>query len=288
MSCKSKETKLSAITEENPKGLYGMRGRTAIVTGAGQGIGLAVASALAAEGARVALCGRTLEKLEKAAEAIRERGGECLPLSVRVENRQEVAEMVERVEKDLGPLDYLVNNAGIARSAFVVDMAESDWDEVITTNLKGGFLVAQAAARRMVRRKTGSIVNMCSIASFGGQEGRAAYAASKAGLMALTWVMAQELAAFNIRVNGVAPALIGTEMIKKGVPGEFLEEVILDRKPLGRMGEPEEVAQAVLFLLSERSSYITGQLLKVDGGLLSGYFCSNRRAGQSFKQRPPG
>jgi 3-oxoacyl-[acyl-carrier protein] reductase len=137
----------------------------------------------------------------------------------------------------------------------------------------------------MTKASFGSIVNMCSIASFGGQEGRANYAASKAGLMALTWVMAQELAAYNIRVNAVAPALIGTEMIKRGVPQDFLRDVILDRKPLARLGTPEEVADAVLFLLSERASYINGEVLKVDGGLLSGYFCSNQRIGQSFKRK---
>jgi 3-oxoacyl-[acyl-carrier protein] reductase len=262
-----------------------MSGKIALITGAGQGIGQAIAETLSREGVKTVLCGRTRDKLEKVAEAIQKQGGEALVVPVDVSQKWQVEEMVDQVTGVWGKIHYLVNNAGISKSDFMIDLAEQDWDNVIDTNLKGAFLVSQAVTRRMMGKHLCSIVNMCSIASFAGQEGRAAYAASKAGLMALTWVMAQELAAYHIRVNGVAPALINTDMIRRGVPDEFLKNVILDRKPLGRMGTPEEVAEAVLFLLSDRSSYITGEVLRVDGGLLSGYFGSVRYAGMSFKTR---
>ncbi|MEW6266265.1 MAG: glucose 1-dehydrogenase [Thermodesulfobacteriota bacterium] len=264
---------------------YGLAGHVALVTGGGQGIGRAVALGLAREDVIVLVNGRTWEKLEKVVQEIEASGGQALGLAAHVENKEEVAAMVDQAIKAFGRIDFLVNNAGVSRSAFFTEMTEEDWDLVLDINLKGSFLVGQAVARHMIENGFGRIVNLCSIASFAGQEGRANYASSKAGLLALTQVMAQELARYNIRVNAVAPALIETELIRRAVPKDFLEEVILDRKPLGRMGQPEEVAEVILFLLSEGSNYMTGETVKVDGGLLSGYFYSSRHYGQSFSRK---
>jgi len=197
--------------------------------------------------------------------------------------------MVERVLSSLGRIDLLVNNAGISMPDAFIDLSEEAWDSQIDVNLKGTFLCSQAVARHMLARgEGGAIVNLCSIASFGGQEGRAGYAASKAGLLGLTRVMAQELSPHGIRVNAVAPSLIGTEMIERIVPESFRDGVVLDRTPLGRLGRPAEVADAVLFLLSEGAAYITGASLMVDGGLTSGPYHSAQARGQSFRRSRPG
>lgn len=269
-----------------PQRRWDMEGRVALVTGASQGIGLAIARALAAEGVVVAVNGRSEERIAAALHELEAAGGRAVAAPGRVERKVEVQRLVGRVLESCGRLDFLVNNAGVSRSALVQYLPEEDWDAVLDTNLKGAFLVSQAAVAPMIRAGFGRIVNLCSIASFGGQEGRAAYAASKAGLVALTQVMAQELVGAGVRVNAVAPTLVATEMIERGVPADFLRDVVLDRTPMRRLGEADEVAQAVLFLLSEASSFITGEVLKVDGGLLSGYFCSHARRGQSF--RAPG
>ncbi len=263
---------------------YGLAGHVALVTGAGQGIGRAVALALAEEGATVAVNGRTREKLDRVVAEIAAAGGKALAVPARVERADEAAAMAAKTIEEFGRIDFLVNNAGVSRPGAFVDLSEEDWDANIDINLKGTFLCSQAVARQMIGRKAGAIVNLCSIASFGGQEGRAGYCASKAGLLGLTRVMAVELARHRIRVNAVAPGLIGTEMISRNVPESFLNEIVLDRKPMGRMGEPREVAEAILFLLSEGASYLTGAILPVDGGLLSGYFHSNRNVQASFRR----
>ena len=263
---------------------YGLAGHVALVTGAGQGIGRAVAKSLAAEGVAVAVNGRTQEKIDRVVAEITAAGGRAIGVVARVECRDEMAAMVARVIEEFGCIDFLVNNAGVSRPGAFVDLSEEDWDANIDINLKGTFLCSQAVARHMIERRAGAIVNLCSIASFGGQEGRAGYCSSKAGLLGLTRVMAVELAPHGIRVNAVAPGIIGTEMISRNVPEAFLNDIVLDRKPLGRMGEPREVAEAILFLLSEGASYLTGAILPIDGGLLAGYFHSNRRAHTSFRR----
>jgi len=263
---------------------YGLAGGVALVTGAGQGIGEAVALALAKEGVAVAVNGRSRAKLDRVVAEIVAAGGRALAVPARVERADEVAAMTAATIAEFGRVDYLVNNAGISRPAAFLDLSEEDWDANIDINLKGAFLVSQAVARHMVAKKRGAIVNLCSIASFGGQEGRAGYCASKAGLLGLTRVMAVELAARGVRVNAVAPGLIGTEMISRNIPESFLDEIILDRKPMGRLGKPNEVAEAILFLLSEGASYLTGAILPVDGGLLSGYFHSNRSKQAAFRR----
>lgn len=262
---------------------YGLEGGVALVTGAGQGIGREIALALAREGVAVAVNGRTADKLEAIAAEIADRGGRALAVPGRVECKPEVSSMVAAVLAEFGRIDHLVNNAGISRPDRFIDMSEEAWDAQIDVNLKGTFLASQAVARHMIERGAGTIVNLCSIASFAGQEGRAAYAASKAGLLGLTKVMAQELGRHGIRVNAVAPGLIGTELIARNIPPAFRDDVAVDRKPLGRMGEPREVAETILFLLSGGASFITGEAVLVDGGLLSGYFYS-AKAGASFKK----
>ncbi len=264
---------------------YGLDGRVALVTGSGQGIGQEVALRLAAENVTVVVNGRTKEKIDRVVQEIGQLGKKAIGIQARVERKNEILEMVDQIIRTYGRIDYLVNNAGVSRSAFIKDMSEEDWDTVIDINLKGTFLCSQAVIQHMIKSGFGRIVNLCSIASFGGQEGRGNYSASKSGLMALTRVMAIELARYNIRVNAVAPGLIDTELIRKGVPEAFLKEVILDRKPLGRLGQTKEIAEVILFLLSEASSYITGETILADGGLLSGYFNSNSRFGESFPKR---
>jgi 3-oxoacyl-[acyl-carrier protein] reductase len=268
---------------------YGLGGKTALVTGAGQGIGLEVARRLAAEGVAVAVNGRDAGKLGAVVSEIQASGGHAVAAAAHVETRQQVTAMVELVLSSLGRIDLLVNNAGISMPDAFVDLSEEAWDSQIDVNLKGTFLCSQAVARHMLARgEGGAIVNLCSIASFGGQEGRAGYAASKAGLLGLTRVMAQELSPQGIRVNAVAPSLIGTEMIERIVPEAFRDRVVLDRTPLGRLGRPAEVADAVLFLLSEGAAYITGASLLVDGGLMSGPYHSAQARGQSFRRSRPG
>lgn len=264
---------------------YGLAGGVAIVTGAGRGIGRAIALGLAAEGVAVAFNGRTPETIEQVAQEIRASGGCALAVPGRVERRADVLEMTHAVMEEFGQIDFLVNNAGVSRPGHFVELSEEDWKAQIDINLTGAFLCSQAAARHMVGRG-GAIVNVCSIASLGGQEGRAGYAASKAGLFGLTRVMAQELSPLSVRVNAVAPSIAATE-ITAHVPQAFLRDVVIDRTPLGRMAEPHEIADTVLFLLSAGASYVTGQILAVDGGLLSGYFYSKQAEGASFARVTP-
>jgi 3-oxoacyl-[acyl-carrier protein] reductase len=263
---------------------YGLGGKTALVTGGGQGIGREVARRLAAEGVAVAVNGRTAEKLRAVVAEIESNGGRAVAVAARVESKPEVTGMVESVVSAFGGIDFLVNNAGVSLPNSFVDLSEEAWDGQLDVNLKGTFLCSQAVARHMLVRGGGAIVNLCSIASFGGQEGRAGYAASKAGLLGLTRVMAQELSPQGIRVNAVAPSLIGTEMVERIVPEAFREGVALDRTPMGRLGRPGEVADAVLFLLSEGADYITGTTILVDGGLLSGYYHSKQARGASYRR----
>ncbi len=266
---------------------YGIAGKTALVTGGGQGIGRAVALRLAAEGVAVAVNGRTVEKLAAVVAAIQADGGRAMAVAARVESKRDVTGMVESVVSEFGGIDFLVNNAGVSLPDSFIDLSEDAWDGQLDINLKGTFLCSQAVARHMLKRGDGAIVNLCSIASFGGQEGRAGYAASKAGLLGLTRVMAQELSPQGIRVNAVAPSLIATEMVERIVPEGFRDGVVLDRTPMGRLGRPGEVADAVLFLLSEGAAYITGTTVLVDGGLMSGYYHSKQARGGSFRRSEP-
>ncbi len=243
-----------------------LAGKIAIVTGASGGIGQYIASTLAAQGADIALVGQNVERLAQAAEKVKAHGRRAECYSVDVSKGDAVQDMVGRAEKDLGPIDILVNNAGITRDGLVMRMSEEDWDQVMTVNLKSVFLFTKAVSRSMMKRRTGSIVNISSIIGLIGNAGQGNYSASKAGIIAFTKSIAKELASRNVRVNAVAPGFIETNMTAK-MP-EDLQKKMLDAIPLGRYGKPEDVASVVAFLAGDGAGYMTGQVLTVCGGLV--------------------
>ncbi len=246
--------------------MAGFDGRVALVTGASQGIGRACAVVLAEAGAKVALCARNQEKLEQVASEIAAQGGEAVAFKMDVANEEEIKAGVKAAIAHFGKIDILVNNAGVTRDQLVMRMKRADWDEVLATNLTGPFLLTQAVIGSMLKQRWGRIVNITSIFGQVGQAGQANYASSKAGLIGLTMAVAREVASRNITVNAVAPGLIETAMTS-ALPAE-LKEGMLKNIPLGRTGTDLDVANAVKFLASEEAAYITGHVLKVNGGIL--------------------
>ena len=240
--------------------------KIAIVTGGGSGIGQSIALSLAREGCHVALCGRRLEPLQETVRQVEALGRRALALSVDVSRGEAVQEFVDTVVKEFGRVDILVNNAGITRDNLLIRMTEEQWDEVLTTNLKGAFLFSKAVARPMMKQRAGSIIQISSIIGLIGNAGQCNYAASKAGLIALTQSIAKVLASRNIRVNAVAPGFIVSQMTD-ALPEE-LRTKMLGEIPLGRFGTGEDIANAVVFLASEDASYVTGQVLSVNGGMV--------------------
>jgi len=243
-----------------------LSGKIALVTGAGRGIGREIALTLAAAGAAVAVNDFAGEEACQAVVAeIEALGAAGLVVMGDVGDEQSVAATVDRVEAELGPLGIVVNNAGITRDNVVMLMSPDEFDGVVRTHLRGTFLVCKAAARKMLRRREGSIVNISSVVGRRGNAGQANYAAAKAGIIGLTKSLAKELGARSIRVNAVAPGYIDTAMTQ-ALPDE-VRQVIVDNTPLASIGAPSDVANAVLFLASPLSRYITGCTLPVDGGL---------------------
>ncbi len=242
-----------------------LKDKKAVVTGGGRGIGRAICLALASRGSAVAIFDRDEEGAKETAALIEQNGGSAFALAGDVACYSEVEELVNKILDLWGGLDIVVNNAGITRDALLIRMSEEDWDQVLAVNLKGAFNLSRAAARSMMKQRSGCIINIASIVGLMGNAGQINYAASKGGLIALTKSLAKETAARGIRANAVAPGFIATEMTDK-IPEKIREEMIKSI-PLGRMGTPEDVASAVVFLASPAGSYITGQVLVVDGGM---------------------
>lgn len=242
-------------------------GKTALVTGASRGIGRAIALRLAAEGASVAInyAGNTA-KAEETKAAIEAAGGKAALFQADVSDSAQVEQMVAAVTEAFGTIDILVNNAGITRDGLLMRMKEEDFDVVLDTNLKGIFHVTKAVSKLMMKKRAGRIVNMASVVGIMGNAGQTNYAAAKAGVIGFTKSAAREFAARGITVNAVAPGFIATDMTA-AMP-EKAKEATLAAIPLRRMGEPEDVANAVAFLVSDQASYITGQVVKVDGGMV--------------------
>lgn len=241
--------------------------KVAVVTGGGRGIGAAIAERFASGGASVAVVGRSMENAEAVAGRIGEGAtGVVRAYSVNVTDRDAVEAMAGEVVGELGPVDYVVNNAGVTRDTLAMRMSEDDWDVVIDTNLKGAFHVSQAFLRGMLKRRTGCLVSISSVIGLIGNAGQANYAASKAGLIGFTKSLAKECASRGIRVNAVAPGFIVTDMTE--VLPEAVKEGVLERIPLGRLGGVGDVASAVAYLCSDEAAYITGQVLTVDGGMV--------------------
>ena len=242
-------------------------GKTALVTGASRGIGRAIALRLAAEGASVAInyAGNTA-KAEETKAAIEAVGGKAALFQADVSDSAQVERMVAAVTEMFGTIDILVNNAGITRDGLLMRMKEEDFDAVLDTNLKGIFHVTKAVSKLMMKKRAGRIVNMASVVGIMGNAGQTNYAAAKAGVIGFTKSAAREFAARGITVNAVAPGFIATDMTA-AMP-EKAKEATLAAIPLRRMGAPEDVANAVAFLVSDQASYITGQVVKVDGGMV--------------------
>jgi 3-oxoacyl-[acyl-carrier protein] reductase len=243
-----------------------LAGQVAIVTGASQGLGRAIAEALAAAGASVALVARSADKLAAVAAGITAAGGRAEAFPCDVTKGEDIQRVVDAVVEKLGRLDILVNNAGVTRDTLLPRMSDEEWDQVLTTNLRAPFLFMRAASRPMMQQRYGRIVNVASVSGLIGNPGQANYSASKAGLVGLTRTVAKELAGRKITVNAVAPGFIASDMT--AALGPALLDEVKKRVPAKRLGEAWEIAEAVLFLAAPSSGYITAQTLVVDGGLI--------------------
>ncbi len=243
-----------------------LKGKVALITGGARGIGKEIALLFAREGADIALCDVDLEEANKTAKEIQVLGRESLAIKTDVTDSKAVQDMVDKILDKFKKLDILINNAGITKDNLVLRMSEEDWDKVIAVNLKGCFICTKIVAKVMLKQRSGRIINLASIIGIMGNAGQANYAASKAGIIALTKSVAKELAPRGVLVNAIAPGFIKTEMTAR--LSEDIQKKMLSVIPLGRFGEPKDVADLALFLSSEGSSYITGQVIQIDGGML--------------------
>ena len=248
-----------------------LAGKVAIVTGGKRGIGKAIALAFAEAGADVAICGRVIKdgELEAVAEEIRRLGRRSLAIKADTSHKADVDRMVHEVIAKFGTIDILVNNAGTVITSPLLDMSESDWDEVINVNLKGCYLCSQAVGKIMVERKKGNIINIASIFAFKAIPTRGAYCVAKAGVVMLTRVLARELGSYGIRANAIAPGMVKTEFSREGWTNPEILKRANAETPLGRIAETNDIVGAALFLASGASDYITGHTIVIDGGRLA-------------------
>ena len=243
-------------------------GRIALVTGASRGIGAAIAFSLAMAGAKVGVNYNTSrESAEKVVEKITQGGGEAFLVEGNVSEEASAEAAVKQLISQCGQIDILVNNAGINRDRLLMRMKIEDWDEVLDVNLRGTFLCSKLVMPQMIKQRKGRIVNISSVVGLSGNPGQANYAAAKAGLIGFTKAVAREVASRNVTVNAVAPGFIATGMVEELT--EDTQKQILDKIPMGRFGSAEDVSQAVLFLCGDGASYITGQVITIDGGLIA-------------------
>ena len=257
------------MTETKSNPLFDLTGRTALVTGSSQGLGLALARGLAQAGAAVVLNGRDANKLATAAATLRAEGARVSIAAFDVTDGASSAAAVAKIETEVGPIDILINNAGIQRRAPLAEMTEEQWRAVIDTNLTSAFLVSRAVAPRMIARGGGKIINICSVMIEVSRPTIANYAAAKGGLKMLTRAMAVEWARHGLQCNGIAPGYFVTELNKPLVENVEFNRWICGRTPAGRWGQPHELAGAAIFLASRASDFVNGQILTVDGGLLA-------------------
>ncbi|SHJ95702.1 3-oxoacyl-[acyl-carrier-protein] reductase [Paramaledivibacter caminithermalis] len=244
-----------------------LSGKTAIITGGSRGIGKAIAIKLAEKGANIVVnYTSNSNKAEEVVEEIKKMGREALAIKADVSNSEDVKNLVKEVEKNFSSIDILINNAGITRDTLLIRMKDDDWDKVMDVNLKGTFLCTKLVGKKMMKQRSGKIVNITSVVGIIGNAGQTNYSASKAGVIGFTKSSAKELASRGVNVNAVAPGFIETDMTEK-----LSEEVVKNYSksiPLGKMGKPEDVANVVAFLCSEESDYLTGQVINVDGGMV--------------------
>ena len=242
-----------------------LKGKVALITGAAQGIGKVIAVRLAESGASIAICDLNIDGLQTTTKEIESAGGRALPIEANVASMDQTQAMVEKTVKELGGVHILVNNAGITRDSLLLRMTVDDWDKVLTVNLKGVFNCTKAALKFMAKQRYGRVISIASIVGEMGNAGQANYAASKAGVIGFTKTVAREYAKRSITANAIAPGFIATAMTDE-LP-EKAREDLMKQIPIGRLGTPEDVANAVLFLASDASNYITGQVINVNGGM---------------------
>lgn len=251
--------------------LFDLKGKTALVTGATHGLGMAMASGLASAGATIVVSGNSSqEKIDTAVEQYRSHGYNAFGYRFNVTDENETADAVSRIESEVAPIDILVNNAGIIKRVPLLDMPQEDWEAVIKTDLTGVFTMTKPVVKKMVARGGGKVINICSMMSELGRNSVGAYAAAKGGLKMLTRNMATEWAKYNVQVNGIGPGYFATSQTAPiRVAGHPMNEFIISRTPAGKWGDPDDLQGAAIFLAGRASDFVTGQIIYVDGGILA-------------------